>query len=163
TLTRSSLYPYTTLFRSGRFDEIDAVGAGEDPRERGCDAAAHEVGAGADVCGRHVEHRDVAAGVLPHRQRADRLQAGDQDDQVDHDRQDGPSDEEVGELHQLSSGLGAGLFEGCVALFTATAAPLRSLKTPDVTTSSPGAIPDRTATWSPRALPILMNCWRTPR
>src|SRR6266571_4922212 len=104
--------------------------------------SAHAIGAGADVGGRDVDHRDVAARVLPHRQRADRLQAGDQDDEVDHDRQDGPPDEEVGELHQLSTGFGAGSFEGCVALFTATAAPLRSLKTPEVTTSAPGAIPE---------------------
>src|SRR2546425_4816272 len=59
---RSTLFPYTTLFRS-------------------------------------------------HRQRADRLQAGDQDDEVDHDREDRPPDEEVRDFHQLSSGFGAGSFE----------------------------------------------------
>src|SRR5215470_1851645 len=64
---------------------------------------------------------------------------------------------------QLSSGFGAGLFDGCTALLTFTAAPFRSLKAPELTTSSPGAIPDATATWSPRVPPSLTNCWRTPR
>ena len=41
--------------------------------------------------------------------RADRLQPGDQDHQVDDDREHRPADEQVGELHQLSSGVGAGL------------------------------------------------------
>ena len=39
-------------------------------------------------------------------------QPRDQDHEVDDDRQDRPPDEEVGELHQLSSGFGAGLFAG---------------------------------------------------
>ena len=49
------------------------------------------------------------------------------------------------------------------ALLTWTAAPLRSLKTPEVTTVSPDLTPEDTATWSPREAPILTNCWRTPR
>ena len=40
---------------------------------------------------------------------------------------------------------------------------VRSLKTPEVTTSSPGLRPESTATWSPRAAPSFTNCWRTPR
>ena len=67
------------------------------------------------------------------------------------DRQDRPANEEIGEFHQLSSGFGAGLFEGWTSLLTCTAAPGRSLNTPEVTTSSPGLTPDSTATWSPRA------------
>ena len=85
---------------------------------------------------------DVAARILPDAQRADRLQARDQDDQVDDDREDRPLDEKVGELHQLFSGFGFGLLPGCTLLLTTTAAPLRSLNTPEVTTSSPGLTPD---------------------
>ena len=46
---------------------------------------------------------------------------------------------------QLSSGFGAGSLDGCTLLFTRTAAPLRSLNTPDVTTSSPGFTPEADA------------------
>ena len=46
---------------------------------------------------------------------------------------------------RLSSGFGARLLAGCTVLFTWTAAPFRSLKTPEVTISSPGSIPDSTA------------------
>jgi len=48
--------------------------------------------------------------------------------------------------HQLSSGFGAGLLPGWTSLLTRTAAPLRSLKTPEVTTSSPAETPETTAT-----------------
>ena len=89
---------------------------------------------------------DVAARVLADAQRADRLQPGDEDDQIDDDREDRPLDEEIGELHQLFSGFGVGLFPGRTLLLTCTAAPFRSLKTPEVTTSSPGLTPDTTAT-----------------
>ena len=41
----------------------------------------------ADVRGGHLDHRDVAAGVLADRERADRLQARDQDHQVHDDGQ----------------------------------------------------------------------------
>ena len=41
--------------------------------------------------------------------------------------------------------MGIGLLAGRTLLFTVTAAPLRSLNTPDVTTSSPALIPERTA------------------
>ena len=47
---------------------------------------------------------------------------------------------------QLSSGFGAGLLPGCTLLLTSTAAALRSLNTPDVTTSSPGFTPEITPT-----------------
>ena len=132
--------------RARRLHVVDAVGAGDHALERRRDEAAHEIGVRADVGGRHLDDRDVAARVLPHAQRADRLQPGDQDHQVDDDRQDRPLDEEIGELHQLSSGFGVGLFAGCTLLLTWTAAPLRSLNTPEVTTSSPGLRPETTAT-----------------
>ena len=95
--------------RAGRLHVVDAVGAGDDPLERRRDESAHEIGVRADVDRRHLDDGDVAARILPDAQRADRLQAGDQDDQVDDDRQHRPLDEKVGELHQLFSGLGAGV------------------------------------------------------
>ena len=58
-------------------------------------------------------------------------------------------------LHQLFSGFGAGLLPGWTVLLICTAAPLRSLNTPEVTTSSPGLTPESTATWSPRDGPEL--------
>ena len=73
---------------------------------------AHEVGAGPDVGGRHADDGDVAARVLAHAQRADRLEPGDQDHQVDDDGEDRPADEDVGELHQLSSGFGRRVVRG---------------------------------------------------
>ena len=121
-----------------RFHVVDAVGAGDDPLEGRRDEPAHEIRVRADVQGRDADHGDVAARILPDAEGADRLQARNQDDQVDDDREDRSLDEKVGELHQLFSGLGFGLFAGCTLLLTSTAAPLRSLKTPDVTTSSPG-------------------------
>jgi hypothetical protein len=51
------------------------------------------------------------------------LEARDQDDQVDDDREDRPFDEEVRESHQLFSGFGAGLFAGLTVLLIWTAAP----------------------------------------
>ena len=95
-----------TLCALERLDVVDAVGARDDALERRGDEAAHEVGVRADVDGRHRDDGDVAARILPHAQRADRLQPRDQDDEVDDDREDRPPDEEVGELHQLSSGFG---------------------------------------------------------
>ncbi len=95
---------------------VDAVGAGDDALEGGRDEAPHEVGAGANVSRGDTNDRDVAPGVLPHRQGADRLQAGDQDDQVDDDGQDRPLDEQVCEAHQLSSGFGAGSLPGWISL-----------------------------------------------
>ena len=80
------------------------------------DEAAHEIGVRADVDRRNPDDRDVGARVLPDAERADRLEARDQDDQVDDDRQDGPLDEEIGEFHQLFSGLGAALFAGWTEL-----------------------------------------------
>ena len=122
------------------------------------DEAADEIRVGADVDRGHADHRDVAARVLPDGERADRLEPRDENDQADNDCQDGPPDEQIRELHQLFSGLGAGLLAGRTALLICTATPLRSLKTPEVTTSSPGLMPDNTATWSPRAGPSLTNC-----
>src|SRR5262249_10876201 len=148
---------------AGRFHVVDAISAGDHAFERRRDEAAYEIGVGAHVRGRHGDDRDIAAWILPDTQRADRLESCDEDDQVDDDREDRSLDEQIGELHQLFSGFGVGLFAGCTLLFTRTAAPLRSLKTPDVTISSPALMPDTTDTWSPRAGPTLTTCCRTPR
>src|SRR5262249_17800238 len=96
-------------------------------------------------------------------ERVDRLQPGDENHEADDDRQHRTLDEQIGEFHQLFSGLAAGLLDGLTLLFTRTAAPLRSLNRPEGTTSSPALMPEITGTWSPRAAPSLTTCWRTPR
>ena len=136
----------TEALRAGRLHVVDAVRARDHTLERRRNEAAYEVGVRADVGGRDHHDGDVASGVLSDGERSDRLEPGDQDHQVDDNRQDGPSDEEIGEFHQLSSGLGAGLLPGWILLLTSTAAPLRSLKTPEVTISSPALMPEVTAT-----------------
>ncbi len=128
---------------------VDAVRARDHALERRRDEAAHEVRVRADVHRRHRDDGDVGARELPHGQRADRLEPRDEDDEAHDRREDGPPDEDVRELHQLSWGFGDGLFPGWTLLFTRTAAPLRSLKTPEVTTSCPSSRPETTATWSP--------------
>ena len=50
----------------------------------------------------------------------------------------------AGALLSVLAGLGFALLEGCTVLFTCTAAPLRSLKTPEVTTCSPALSPSVT-------------------
>ncbi len=131
--------------RARRLHVIDAVGAGDHPLERRRDEAADEVGIRADVRRRDADDRDIAARVLADAQGADRLEAGDQNHQADDDREHRAPDEDVGEPHQLFSGFGAGLLAGRTLLLITTAAPLRSLKTPEVTTSSPALRPDATA------------------
>ena len=81
------------------FHVVDAVRAGDDALERRGDEPAHEIGVGADIGRRDADDRDVAARILANTERPDRLQAGDQDDQVDDDGQDGPLDEEIREPH----------------------------------------------------------------
>src|SRR6185503_5513187 len=103
--------------------------------ERRGDEPAHQIRIGADVRGRHVDDRDVAARILPDAQDTNRLQPRDQNHEVDDDCEHRPLYEEIGELHQLFSGFGAGLLAGCTLLFTTTAAPFRNLKTPEVTIS----------------------------
>src|SRR5262249_61370641 len=124
-----------------RLEVVDAVGARDDALERRRDEPADEIGVRADVRRRHLHDRDVAARVLPHAQRPNRLQAGDENDEIDDDREDRSLDEKIREFHQLFSGFGFGLFPGLTLLLICTAAPLRSLNMPDVTTSSPGLMP----------------------
>src|SRR5881397_3767025 len=68
------------------------VGANAD-LVRGFITTPLEIGVRAHVDGRDLDHRDVAARVLPHRERTDRLQAGDQDDEVHDHGEDGTLDE----------------------------------------------------------------------
>ena len=131
---------------AGGLEVVDAVRARDHPLERRRDEAAHEIRVGAHVGGGHRDDRDVAAGILPHAERPDRLEPGDQDDETDHHGQHGPANEEIGEFHQLSSGFGAELFDGRILLLIRTEAPFLSLKTPEVTTSSPAVRPETTAT-----------------
>jgi hypothetical protein len=85
--------------RAGRLHVVDAVGACDDAFQRRGDETSHEVGVGADVHCCHANHCDITAGILPHAQGANRLQAGDEDHQVDDERQHRALDEQVGELH----------------------------------------------------------------
>ena len=79
--------------RALRFDVVDAVRRGDDALERSRHEASHQVGVGADVDGGDGDRRVLAAGVLAHVQRSDRLHAGDHDDQVDDQGEDRPFDE----------------------------------------------------------------------
>ena len=125
-----------------------------DALERRGDEAAHEVGAGADVDGADGDGRALELRVLAHVERADRLQPGDDDHQVDDDREHRPADEDVGELHVSGSrGAGRARASGLTLLSTTTGASLRSLNAPALTTSCPALTPLATATKSPRASP----------
>src|SRR5579883_1837824 len=86
--------------RARRLHVVDAVSAGDHPLDGRSNEAAHQVRVGADVDGRHLDDGDVAARILPHAQGTDRLQPGDQDNQIDDNGQDGPSYEEVCKLHR---------------------------------------------------------------
>jgi hypothetical protein len=82
------------------FDEVDSIGAGDGAFERCRYETADEVGIRADVAGFDVNDGDVALGVLPYVEGADGLDACEEDEQVDDDREDGATDEEVGEGHE---------------------------------------------------------------
>src|SRR5262249_25087136 len=116
-----------------RLQVVDAVGARNHALERYVDEATHEVRARAHVHRGHGDDGDIAARILAHAERADRLDAGNQDDQIDDHGENRPADEEIGKSHQLSCGRGEGLLPGCTELLTFTVAPVRSLNTPDVT------------------------------
>src|SRR6185436_17407253 len=110
------------------------------------DEAAHKIRGCADIDRRNADYSHITSRVLPHAQRANRLHSRNYDHQTDNDRQYRALDEDVCDSHQLSSGFGCGLLPGWTWLFTRTAAPLRNLKTPEDTTSSPGFNPEITAT-----------------
>ena len=64
-------------------------------RGRG-DEPADQLGAGAHIDGRDRDRRIFAAGILPNVDRTDRLQAGNNDQKTDHQREDRPADEDIG-------------------------------------------------------------------
>jgi hypothetical protein len=74
--------------RARRLHVVDAVGAGDDPLERGGDEAADKIGIRADIDGRDPDDRDVAARILADAERADRLETSQENDQVHDDRED---------------------------------------------------------------------------
>ena len=84
---------------AGALHVVDALGARDDPFQGRREEAAHEVGVRADVDRLHADDRQIAARILPHVERVDRLVARQQDDEVDDDGQHGPADEQVGDLH----------------------------------------------------------------
>ena len=65
---------------------LDAVRGGDGSFQRRSDEAAHQVGAGADIDRGDGYHRVFAARILAYIEGADRLQTGDNDDQVDDQR-----------------------------------------------------------------------------
>jgi hypothetical protein len=87
-----------------RLDVVDAARGRDRALERRGDEAAHQIGARSDVDRRHGDRGRLDLRVLPDVERADRLHPGDQDDQVDHQREDRTLDEEVGELHAALTG-----------------------------------------------------------
>ena len=91
-----------------RLDVVDAVGARHDPLDLGRDIATHGVGARAEVDGRDLDHRAVAARVLTRVQPEDGDQADNEDDDVDHQRDDRAPDEKVGEALGNHGGGGPG-------------------------------------------------------
>ena len=123
-----------------RLDEVDAIGGRNGALERGGNEAAHQIGIGAHVSGAHHYGCALDLGVLSHVETANCLQPGDDDYQVDDHRQHGPSNEQLGKFHRALgetypfSGWGCSSGVSCTLLLTATAAPLRSLKAPAVTT-----------------------------
>ena len=79
--------------RAAGLDVINAVGGGDGPFQRRGDEPAHQVGAGADIDGGDGHRGVVAARILPHDERADRLEPGDQNHQVHHQGEHRPADE----------------------------------------------------------------------
>ncbi len=91
-----------------RLDVVDAVGRGDRALERRSDEPAYELRVGPDVHRAHAHRGALELGVLPHVERADGLKPGDDDDEVDDDRQHGPANEDVGEPHGLTGSLDGG-------------------------------------------------------
>src|SRR5262249_44068767 len=88
--------------RAGRLQVIDAVGAGNYALERRGDEPAHQIGIRADIGGRHPYNRYITPRILADAERADRLQARDQDYQANHNGEHRTLDKNIGELHGFS-------------------------------------------------------------
>ena len=82
-----------------RLHVVDAVGAGDHALQRSRDKPANQVRVGTHVNRRDLHYCNVTAWILPHAQRADGLQAGDQNHQIDHDREDRTLDEKIRKFH----------------------------------------------------------------
>ena len=67
--------------------------------QRSGDEAANQVRVRADVNRRDLHHCNVTARILPHAQRSYGLQAGNQDHQIDDDREDRTLDEKIRKFH----------------------------------------------------------------
>ena len=79
--------------RTRRFHVIDTVGARDDTLERSRNETAYEVCVRTHVRRRHPNDRHITARILPHAERPDGLQPGDEDHETDDDREDRPFDE----------------------------------------------------------------------
>ena len=140
--------------RAFGFDVVDAVRAGDDALQRRGDESAHKVRVRSHIGRLDGDDGDVAARVLPHVEAANRLQTRQQNDQVDHGRHDqrrmNKSVNFMPFLRRRSSymfgGFGLASLPGWTLLLTSTAAPPRSLNTPELTTSSPSLTPEMTVT-----------------
>src|SRR5581483_10591920 len=93
----------TQALSAGRLHVVDPVSAGDHALERSRDEASYQVSVGADVRRRDLDDCDVAARILTHAQRSDRLQPGNQDHQIDDDCKDRPFDKQISEFHRLPS------------------------------------------------------------
>ena len=130
--------------RARRLHVVDAVGAGDDALERRGDEPAHEIGV------RAVDTVDTRTTAMSLRGYCRTLSARiDCRPAIRITRL--TTIARTGRLTKRSVNFiscppaSARLFAGCTLLLTCTAAPLRSLNTPDVTTSSPGLMPESTA------------------
>src|SRR5205085_12042587 len=98
--------------RTRRLHVIDTIGAGNHTLKRSGDESANQICISADVYRRNLHDGDVAAGILSHTQRANRLQTSDQNYQIDTDCQYRSLDEEIRELHLVVLRLGSRIVAG---------------------------------------------------
>ncbi len=94
---------------AARFHVVDAIGAGDLLFERRGDEALDQFGVGADVNRGDGDYGALAFGILPNVEVVQRADADQQDQQVDHHRQDRPFDEDVGETHGLAGAIRPGV------------------------------------------------------
>src|SRR2546422_6020499 len=126
---RSTLFPYTTLFRSGDRGELLF--------ERRRHGGRHRLWAGPGEARVHRDRGEVHVRQVAHGQQAVGHDPEQQDAHHDERRHHGPLDEELGEVHLSASNSRA----GSATPFTSTGAPATSRSWPSVTTSSPGRTP----------------------
>src|SRR5262249_39713884 len=87
--------------RARRLHVIDAVSAGNHTLQGRSNEPANQISVRPYVRSRDLHHSDVAAGILPHAEGANRLQAGNQDCQIDADGKYWSFDKEIRELHLI--------------------------------------------------------------